>query len=152
MSEKVIAVSGGFDPIHVGHLRMMKEAAQHGRLVVIINSDEWLHRKKGYVFMPWQERAEIIGAYDFVSEVVMAKDQDRTVVASLKEIRPDIFANGGDRENANTPEAQFCKENGIEMMWGVGGGKIQSSSSMVKDVTIKKRMLDHKKFRSQMAI
>ena len=152
MSEKVIAVSGGFDPIHVGHLRMMKEAAQHGRLVVIINSDEWLRRKKGYVFMPWQERAEIIGAYDFVSEVVMAKDQDRTVVASLKEIRPDIFANGGDRENVNTPEAQFCKENGIEMMWGVGGGKIQSSSSMVKDVTIKKRMLDHKKFRSQMAI
>ena len=102
--------------------------------------------------MPWQERAEIIGAYDFVSEVVMAKDQDRTVVASLKEIRPDIFANGGDRENVNTPEAQFCKENGVEMMWGVGGGKIQSSSSMVKDVTIKKRMLDHKKFRSQMAI
>ena len=152
MSEKVIAVSGGFDPIHVGHLRMMQEAAQHGRLVVIINSDEWLRRKKGYVFMPWQERAEIIGAYDFVSEVVMAKDQDRTVVASLKEIRPDIFANGGDRENVNTPEAQFCKENGIEMMWGVGGGKIQSSSSMVKDVTIKKRMLDHKKFRSQMAI
>ena len=152
MSEKVIAVSGGFDPIHVGHLRMMKEAAQHGRLVVIINSDEWLRRKKGYVFMPWQERAEIISAYDFVSEVVMAKDQDRTVVASLKEIRPDIFANGGDRENVNTPEAQFCKENGVEMMWGVGGGKIQSSSSMVKDVTIKKRMLDHKKFRSQMAM
>ena len=152
MSEKVIAVSGGFDPIHVGHLRMMQEAAQHGRLVVIINSDEWLRRKKGYVFMPWQERAEIISAYDFVSEVVMAKDQDRTVVASLDEMRPDIFANGGDRENVNTPEAQFCKENGIEMMWGVGGGKIQSSSSMVKDVTIKKRMLDHKKFRSQMAI
>ena len=152
MSEKIIAVSGGFDPIHVGHLRMMQEAAQHGRLVVIINSDEWLRRKKGYVFMPWQERAEIISAYDFVSEVVMAKDQDRTVVASLDEMRPDIFANGGDRENVNTPEAQFCKENGIEMMWGVGGGKIQSSSSMVKDVTIKKRMLDHKKFRSQMAI
>ena len=138
MSEKIIAVSGGFDPIHVGHLRMMQDAAQHGKLVVIINSDDWLLRKKGYVFMPWDERAEIISAYDFVDEVVMAKDDDRTVVASLDEIKPDIFANGGDRENINTPEARFCKENGIEMMWGVGGGKIQSSSSMVKSVTQKK--------------
>ena len=152
MSEKIIAVSGGFDPIHVGHLRMMQDAAQHGKLVVIINSDDWLMRKKGYVFMPWEERAEIIGAYDFVDEVVMAKDEDRTVVASLDEIKPDIFANGGDRENINTPEARFCKENGIEMMWGVGGEKIQSSSSIVKDVTIKKRILDHKKYRSQMAV
>tara|TARA_B100000575_G_C23143450_1_gene666397 strand:+ start:14886 stop:15344 length:459 start_codon:yes stop_codon:yes gene_type:complete len=152
MSEKIIAVSGGFDPIHVGHLRMMQDAAQHGKLVVIINSDDWLLRKKGYVFMPWDERAEIISAYDFVDEVVMAKDDDRTVVASLDEIKPDIFANGGDRENINTPEARFCKENGIEMMWGVGGGKIQSSSSMVKSVTQKKRSKDLERFRNQVAV
>ena len=152
MSEKIIAVSGGFDPIHVGHLRMMQDAAQHGKLVVIINSDDWLLRKKGYVFMPWDERAEIISAYDFVDEVVMAKDDDRTVVASLDEIKPDIFANGGDRENINTPEARFCKENGIEMIWGVGGGKIQSSSSMVKSVTQKKRSKDLERFRNQVAV
>ena len=59
MSEKVIAVSGGFDPIHVGHLRMMKQAAKHGKLTVIINSDKWLTRKKGYVFMNFKERKEI---------------------------------------------------------------------------------------------
>ena len=76
MGEKVIAVSGGFDPIHVGHLRMMQDAAQHGKLLVIVNSDDWLLRKKGYVFMPWEERAELIGAYDFVDHVVMAKDED----------------------------------------------------------------------------
>ena len=152
MSEKIIAVSGGFDPVHVGHLRMMQDAAQHGKLVVIINSDDWLLRKKGYVFMPWDERAEIINAYDFVDEVVMAKDDDRTVVASLDEIKPDIFANGGDRENINTPEARFCKENDIEMMWGVGGGKIQSSSSMVKSVTQKKRSKDLERFRNQVAV
>ena len=152
MSEKIIAVSGGFDPVHVGHLRMMQDAAQHGKLVVIINSDDWLLRKKGYVFMPWDERAEIISAYDFVDEVVMAKDDDRTVVASLDEIKPDIFANGGDRENINTPEARFCKENDIEMMWGVGGGKIQSSSSMVKSVTQKKRSKDLERFRNQVAV
>ena len=151
MGEKVIAVSGGFDPVHVGHLRMMQDAAQHGKVLVIVNSDDWLLRKKGYVFMPWEERAELIGAYDFVDHVVMAKDEDRTVVASLDELRPDIFANGGDRENVNTPEARFCRENGIEMIWGIGGGKIQSSSSMVKNVTQKKRILDHKRFRSQVA-
>ena len=151
MSEKIIAVSGGFDPIHVGHLRMMQDAAQHGKLVVIANSDEWLLRKKGYVFMPWEERAELIGAYDFVDKVVKAKDDDRTVVASLDELRPDIFANGGDRENHNTPEARVCRENGIEMIWGVGGGKVQSSSTMVASVTEKKRSKDLKKYRDQVS-
>ena len=151
MAKKIIAVSGGFDPLHVGHLRMMQEAAQHGNLTVIINSDEWLLQKKGYVFMPWEERAEIIRAYDFVSETIEAKDDDRTVVASLKETRPDIFANGGDRENTNTPEARYCKENNIEMLWGVGGGKIQSSSTMVKDVTQKKRLKDLEIYRGQTA-
>ena len=113
MSKKSIVVSGGFDPLHVGHLRMMREAAVYGKLTVIINSDDWLLRKKGYIFMPWEERAEIIGAYNFVEQVVEAKDDDRTVVESLRELMPDIFANGGDRLNNNTPEAIFCKENNI---------------------------------------
>ena len=151
MAKKRVVVSGGFDPLHVGHLRMMQDAAQHGNLTVVINSDPWLLRKKGYVFMPWDERAEIIGAYDFVERVVKAKDDDKTVVASLEEIRPDIFANGGDRENTNTPEARYCKENNIEMLWGVGGGKIQSSSTMVKEVTQKKRTKDLEKYRRQNA-
>ena len=152
MSKKSIVVSGGFDPLHVGHLRMMREAAVYGKLTVIINSDDWLLRKKGYIFMPWEERAEIIGAYNFVEQVVEAKDDDRTVVESLRELMPDIFANGGDRLNNNTPEAIFCKENNIEMMWGIGGGKIQSSSIMVTEATQKKRILDNKKFRQQRAI
>ena len=152
MSKKSIVVSGGFDPLHVGHLRMMREAAVYGKLTVIINSDDWLLRKKGYIFMPWEERAEIIGAYNFVEQVVEAKDDDRTVVESLRELMPDIFANGGDRLNNNTPEAIFCKENNIEMMWGVGGGKIKSSSIMVTEATQKKRILDNKKFRQQRAI
>ena len=129
MAKKIIAVSGGFDPLHVGHLRMMQEAAQHGLLTVIINSDEWLLRKKGYVFMPWEERAELIESYDFVNQVVKAQDEDRTVVKSLDELRPDIFANGGDRGNINTPEARFCRENDIEMMFGIGGGKIQRGAT-----------------------
>ena len=148
MSEKTIAVSGGFDPMHVGHLRMIKEAAKHGKLTVILNTDEWLLRKKGYVFMSWDERAEIIETYDFVERVVPARDEDKTVVESLKELKPDIFANGGDRTNENTPEVKYCKENNIEMMWNVGGGKVQSSSTMVNNATQTKRKKDLEKFRS----
>jgi len=151
MVKKTIVVSGGFDPLHVGHLRMMQEAAQHGLLTVIINSDEWLLRKKGYVFMPWEERAELIESYDFVNQVVKAQDEDRTVVKSLDELRPDIFANGGDRGNINTPEARFCRENNIEMMFDMGGGKIQSSSTMVTDATQKKRAKDLERWRNTYA-
>jgi cytidyltransferase-like protein len=147
MSEKTIAVSGGFDPMHVGHLRMIKEAAKHGKLTVILNTDEWLLRKKGYVFMSWDERAEIIETYDFVERVVPARDEDKTVVENLKELKPDIFANGGDRKNENTPEVKYCKENNIEMMWNVGGGKVQSSSTMVNNATQTKRKKDLEKFR-----
>mgnify|MGYP003628108040 FL=1 len=152
MSEKIIVVSGGFDPIHVGHLRMMKEAANHGKLTVIINSDDWLKRKKGYIFMPFEERAEIISELTCVDKVVMAKDDDRTVCESLRELQPDIFANGGDRGANTTPESRLCKELGIELMYDVGGGKVRSSSKLVKEITEKKRKKDLARFRSQMAL
>tara|TARA_R110000744_G_scaffold143270_1_gene255099 strand:+ start:1657 stop:2115 length:459 start_codon:yes stop_codon:yes gene_type:complete len=152
MDEKIIVVSGGFDPIHIGHLRMMKEAANHGKLTVIINSDDWLKRKKGYVFMPFEERAELISELSCVNNVVMAKDDDRTVCESLRELQPDIFANGGDRGANTTPEARLCKELGIELMYDVGGDKVRSSSKLVKEVTEKKRKKDLERFRSQMAL
>jgi len=152
MSEKIVVVSGGFDPIHVGHLRMMKEAAEHGKLTVVINSDAWLKRKKGYVFMPWEERAELISALSCVDRVIEAKDDDRTVCETLKELRPDIFANGGDRGVNTTPEAKLCEELGIELIWNIGGGKVRSSSKLVREISIKKSKLDRKRFRKEMAI
>jgi len=152
MSKKIVAVSGGFDPIHVGHLRMMQEAAEHGKLTVIINSDAWLKRKKGYIFMPWEERAELIYALACVDNVIEAKDDDRTVCETLKELNPDIFANGGDRGVNTTPEAKLCEELGIELMWNIGGGKVRSSSNLVKEISIKKSKLDRKRFRKEMAI
>ena len=152
MSEKIVVVSGGFDPIHVGHLRMMKEAAEHGKLTVVINSDAWLRRKKGYVFMPWEERAELISALSCVDKVIEAKDDDRTVCETLKELRPDIFANGGDRGVNTTPEAKLCEELGIELIWNIGGGKVRSSSKLVREISIKKSKLDRKRFRKEMAI
>lgn len=133
---KLICVSGGIDPIHVGHVKMIRDASKLGRVIVILNSDEWLMRKKGYVFMPWLERKEIIESINGVYEVVAVDDSDGTVCAALREIRPDYFGNGGDRTDQNTPEKQLCEDLGIEMVWGLGGGKIQSSSDLVKKIRI----------------
>ena len=131
---KTVAVSGGFDPIHIGHVRMILEAAEMGDVIVIANSDEWLMRKKGFVFMPWEERAEILSSIRGVLKVVRVDDSDGTVCEALRREKPDFFANGGDRKTNNTPEMEVCNELGIGLLWEVGGGKIQSSSDLVKNV------------------
>ncbi len=132
---KIVAISGGFDPIHVGHIRMIQEAAELGAVVVVANSDEWLLRKKGYVFMKYEERQEILKSIKGVIDVFKASDKDDTVCRSLKIIKPDIFANGGDRKEGNIPEYQLCEDMGIEMKFGVGGSdKPQSSSWLVDKV------------------
>jgi len=130
--KKRIMVSGGFDPIHKGHIRMIQEAARKGDVIVIINSDEWLMRKKGFVFMPFEERVEIIKSIKGVTSSLGIDDNDNTVCEALRKYRPDYFANGGDRTNTNTPEMAVCEELGIEMLWEVGGGKVQSSSALTK--------------------
>ena len=135
---KIVCVSGGFDPVHVGHVRMIQEAARCGDVIVIANSDAWLMRKKGYVFMNYEQRQEILYAFKGVVDVVEARDDDGTVCTTLRHIKPVIFANGGDRGDTNTPEVQVCQELGIEMLWNVGGGKIQSSSELVAAVKDKK--------------
>ncbi len=153
--EIVVAVSGGFDPIHPGHIRMFKEAKALGdRLIVILNNDNWLLLKKKFNFMSEKERKEVIQAIRYVDEVVITKHpedtDDLSVLQSLKEIMPDIFANGGDRKADNIPEYEFCHKHGIKMVFNVGhGGKIQSSSDLVQhamktaprkiDVKIKKQ-------------
>ena len=128
---ETVAVSGGMDPIHFGHVRMIQEAAQFGEVIVILNSDEWLMRKKGFVFMPWEERAEIIESIKGVRKVVRVDDSDGSVCEALRREKPTYFANGGDRTNKNTPEMEVSTDLGISMLWGIGGGKIQSSSELV---------------------
>ncbi|MBY0310051.1 adenylyltransferase/cytidyltransferase family protein [Patescibacteria group bacterium] len=132
---RTVAVSGGFDPVHIGHIRMFEEAKALGdRLVVILNNDDWLMTKKGFVFMPEAERVEVLRALRVVDEVVLTdhgpNDADRSVCRTLALVRPDVFANGGDRKGVeDIPEAVVCKELGIEMIFNVGfGGKVQSSS------------------------
>ena len=132
---KRVALSGGFDPIHVGHVRMIQAAAEIGDVTVVANSDEWLMRKKGYVFMKYEERQEILNAIKGVYDVVKASDIDDTVCATLLFLRPDIFANGGDRKEGNIPEYTLCEDMGIEMKFGVGGDdKPQSSSWLIEKV------------------
>ena len=130
---KIVCVSGGFDPIHVGHVRMILDAAKFGDVIVIANSDAWLQRKKGYVFMPYEERQEILYAIKGVVDVVEARDDDNTVCDSLRHINPHIFANGGDRGDRNTPEMDVCKELEIQMIWGMGGNDKPQSSSWLVD-------------------
>ena len=132
-NKSTILLSGGFDPIHIGHVRMILAAAKLGNVIVVANSDDWLMRKKGYIFMPWEERAEILQSITGVTEVESVDDSDGTVCEALTRLRPDIFGNGGDRTNKNTPEKALCAELEIEMAWGLGGKKVQSSSELVND-------------------
>jgi D-beta-D-heptose 7-phosphate kinase/D-beta-D-heptose 1-phosphate adenosyltransferase len=131
---KTVCISGGFDPVHIGHLRMIRAAKNiagvNGRLIIILNSDEWLRRKKGYVFMPFEERKEILMGFRGVDGISLVNDSDDTVCEALSRINPDIFANGGDRKEGNVPEDGVCNKLHIEMIYNVGGDKVQSSSKM----------------------
>ena len=138
-SKKVVMVSGGFDPVHIGHVRMFEEAKKLGdELVVVLNNDNWLKFKKGYTFMSDTDRKEIIESFRSVDRVVLTSHEpntdDITVCRELELIRPHIFANGGDRkENGPVPEYEICAKLGIKMVFNVGhGGKVRSSSELVK--------------------
>lgn len=143
-------VSGGFDPLHIGHVQMMIDAAKYGDVIVVVNSDDWLMRKKGYVFMPIKERCQIIAELQSVRQVipmksgliydkagaysatVMIQDDDNTCIDAIAKYRPTYFANGGDRTKKNVPEQPICETLGVKMLWAIGGDtKPQSSSWLV---------------------
>ena len=132
-SRPSVMVSGGFDPVHVGHIRMIQEAARYGDVIIIANSDEWLFRKKGFVFMEYERRVEILNAIKGVILVDSVDDSDGTVCEAIRRLRPTYFANGGDRGRSNTPEQDVCEEIGVELLWAVGGEeKLDSSSDLAK--------------------
>lgn len=158
-------MSGGFDPIHPGHIRMLKEAKDLGDvLVVILNNDNWLLKKKKFTFMTVKERKEVLEAIKYVDEVLVSghkhDPEDMSVSEELRRLKPDIFANGGDRNiqdarnrsSSLNRDLAVCQRYGIKMVYNVGaGGKIQSSSWLIEkaaktaprkvDVIIKKRRL-----------
>lgn len=138
---KTVVISGGFDPVHIGHVNLIREAKALGeRLVVILNNDNWLKKKKGFAFMPQDERAAVLRAMRGVDEVIITSHpenpDDMSVCAELAALKPDVFANGGDRkpeaDPIPVPEVELCKRLGITVVYNVGGGKAQSSSELVK--------------------
>ena len=130
---KIVAVSGGYDPVHVGHIRQFKAAKSLGdKLCVILNSDRFLKNKKGFVFVPFKERKEILESIKYIDKVIPCTDRDQSVCKTLAKLKPNIFAKGGDRTLKNIPEADICRKYKIKMVFGVGGKKIQSSSALTK--------------------
>lgn len=125
-----VLVSGGFDPLHAGHVEYIQKAAQYGKVIVALNSDVWLLRKKGSVFMHWEERRAILMALKGVVAIYPVKDDDGTVCEAIESLHPDYFANGGDRTIGNTPEVDSCEKHGVGMLFGLGN-KIRSSSELV---------------------
>lgn len=144
-NERLVVTSGGFDPVHVGHLRCLIESAEFAkkmggktRLAVIVNGDGFLLRKKGYAFMPEAERMEIIAGVKGVDYVVPWDDGSQTVTGALKVLKPFAFTKGGDRDAAsNVPEFDLCEQMGTQVIFNVGGGKIQSSSTLVSAIKSK---------------
>jgi cytidyltransferase-like protein len=134
MKKKLItvAISGAFDPIHVGHIAYIREAAKLGdRLVVILNSDNFLLRKKGFVFRPFEDRKEILESIKGVDEVIASVDSDQTVCKTLELLKPDIFAKGGYRTGPqNIPEVETCRAIGCTVVTNVGGGKLRADMEL----------------------
>ena len=161
--KSIIVLSGGFDPVHKGHLRMFREASWLGHQVIVgLNSDEWLTRKKDKPFMDFEERKEILEGFKYINQVLPFDDTDDTASDLIRRVHTiynseahehsysdighqgfidyhDIyFANGGDRTSENVPEMDVCKQYDITMLWGIGGGKIQSSSWLIDKKNPKK--------------
>ncbi|BFD25219.1 MAG: adenylyltransferase/cytidyltransferase family protein [Candidatus Parcubacteria bacterium] len=129
----VVAVSGYFNPLHVGHLEMIERAKKLGdKLVVIVNNDHQVKLKGRVPFMSLADRVKIIGALRAVDEVFVSIDRDKTVCRSLAQVKPDIFANGGDRKSlGDVPEYDICQQLNITMVDGLGK-KIRASSELIK--------------------
>jgi cytidyltransferase-like protein len=133
----VVLITGGFDPIHSGHIKYIKSAKELGDFLVVgVNSDWWLVRKKGKAFLPWVERAAIVDAIKGVDMTIAFDDRDDTAKDAITYVRNSfptakiIFANGGDRTKENIPEMDINDKN-IEFIFGVGGTNKKNSSSWI---------------------
>jgi len=132
----LIVTSGGYDPIHPGHLSCIVDSKNYGDvLAVVVNGDWFLDYKKGKAFMDLATRCEVVSAIRGVDYVIPFEiENDQTVCKALEIIRPDVFTKGGDREDANTiPEWDICQEYGIKIVTGVGDSKVHSSSNILED-------------------
>ena len=135
----IILVSGGFDPIHSGHINLIEDASKYGDVVVLLNSDAWLIQKKGKEFLPYKEREMIMNALKSVIDVIAFDDSDKTCIDGIRKAiekypnRKIKFANGGDRNDNTTPlpEKVYCEQNKVKVLWGIGGDNKANSSSWI---------------------
>jgi cytidyltransferase-like protein len=132
---KIVIATGGFDPVHSGHIEYLKAAKALGDVLMVgINSDAWLERKKGRPFMPWSERYAVVSKIKYVDQTTYWDDSDGSAIKLLEDIKKQypndeiIFANGGDRTAANIPEMSVA---GVEFVFGVGGENKANSSSWI---------------------
>jgi cytidyltransferase-like protein len=134
----IYMTSGGFDPLHIGHARCILETtdmadADGGYVIVVVNGDGFLNRKKGGAFMPEDERAEIVAGLRGVDAVLIWDDGSQNVIGAIEKIKPTYFTKGGDRAKPeDIPEWNICQEIGCDVLFNVGGGKIQSSSWLLR--------------------
>jgi len=139
---KIYLTSGGFDPLHIGHTRCILETAKmaevdNGRVIVLVNADNFLIKKKGTPFMPELERVEIISSIRGVDLALIWRDSGQTVSRAIEIFRSDYFTKGGDRSSPDTiPEWETCQLVGCKVLTGVGGDKIQSSSELIKNCRV----------------
>jgi cytidyltransferase-like protein len=131
VQNQIIALSGAFDVLHPGHIRMIKGAEYFGKVVIFLNSDEWVRRNKGFLLMPWSDRREMLLSVTGVHSVERVNDEDDTVCEALMCLKPNIFGNGGNRTHYNTPERRLCNEMGIACVWGIGGGERDKYSNEI---------------------
>ena len=138
---ELVLVSGGFDPIHSGHIYLIQEASKYGDVIVLLNSDKWLREKKGMEFLSFAERETIMKSLKNVIDVLSFDDSDKTCVDGIRKAikkypnHKIMFANGGDRNDKTSPDSEkkFCDKNNITTLWGVGGEyKSNSSSNILK--------------------
>ena len=133
----IILISGGFDPIHSGHIKLINDASKYGDVIVLLNSDEWLRNKKGKEFLSFDERKIIMKNIKGVIDVIEFDDSDKTCIDGIKKAKSLYknniikFANGGDRNNENTAEKEFCDKNDVETLFGIGGNDKSNSSSWI---------------------
>ena len=141
---RVVLISGYFNPLHTGHLDYIKAASELGdKLVVIVNNDKQVELKGSKPFMKEFDRMRIVSEIKGVDKAILTIDKSGSVIETLKAIYNEYavdyffdsmtFCNGGDRTKGNSPEEQYCEWRGIKTVYNVGGGKTQSSSSLLKE-------------------
>ena len=137
INKDIVLISGGFDPIHSGHIKLIQDASKYGDIVVLLNTDKWLRNKKGKEFLPFNEREIILNSIKNIIDVIPCGNIDKTCIDGIKLViikykqNKLFFANGGDRNNETTPEKLFCDQNNIKTLWGIGGNNKSNSSSWI---------------------